>query len=104
VHGRADWKAGHSGQCGKDRRVAGAAGNDDINTLGKCPLECGHAHLADDVRGGVDFLIVQRRHVVDRGHAIRLQRGLEDVFIDIGTQHGHAESLSAIAGNFPHQR
>ena len=104
VHGRPDWKADHSRQSGKDRRVASAPGNDDIDALCKRPLECAHAHLADDVRGGVDFLIAQRRHVVDRDHAIRFQRGLEDVSIDIGTQRSHAETQSLLAGNFAHQR
>jgi hypothetical protein len=34
----------------------------------------------------------------------RFQSGLEDVFIDIGTQHGHAKSQSVVAGNLAHQR
>ena len=71
---------------------------------GERALERAHAHLADDVRGSVDFLIAERRHVVDRGHAIRFQRGLESVPIDIGTQHSHAEPQSVVAGNFAHQR
>jgi hypothetical protein len=40
---RSRYTASHDRQSGKDRCVAGAAGNDDIDALGKRPLERAHA-------------------------------------------------------------
>ena len=57
VHGaRPTGKPVIAGRAAKIAGVAGAARNDDIDARGERALERAHAHLADDVRGGVDIV------------------------------------------------
>src|SRR5262249_37429706 len=93
----ADGKAGHRRQRREDRRVTGAAGNDDVDTGNQGALERAHTHLTNDIGRSVHFRRVEHRHAVDRYDTIRVKRGFAHSVFNVGAQHAHwkAEPLFA---------
>jgi hypothetical protein len=63
-------KATHRRQRREDRRVTGAACNDDVDARSQGALERAHTHLTNDIGRSVHFRRVEHRHPIDRHDAI----------------------------------
>jgi hypothetical protein len=104
VLGGPDGKTSCRWQRCEDRRVTGAAGNDDVDARSQGALERAHTHLTNDVGRSVHFYRVERRHTVDWCDTIQAKRLFEHSPFNVGAQHAHAKAETLFASYVAHDR
>src|SRR6185437_5644997 len=84
------------------RRIARAPGQDDLGAVVERAHERLRPHHADDPRGAIDGLLVERLDVAQRLDASLAQLALDPALVLLGVDDGKLEAESVLAGDLAH--